>query len=107
MKRIVLGQWPSRDRGCYLRRGPIEPFKQDCQGCRNFINKINKIQSNGQFVPNKELGERVTLGMKCFFFEPDGQPKKIAQFPSNLCHVVLEQVGIVTNKKAPVKKQTF
>lgn len=90
--------------GCYLGKPKkaITAFKQDCLKCEKFI---KRIRSNGQLVPNKELGKRVSLAMRCFFFRANGQPKKIACFKSNLCHVVLEQVGIVVNKQAGLVKE--
>lgn len=70
-------------------RKPIEPFEQDCTKCRRIIYRIlgdDKLK----FEPDvyEDLKKRHSLSFKCFEYYPDGRPKDLRSFPSNLCHLL-------------------
>jgi len=74
---------------CPWERKPIEPFEQDCTKCSKVIDLILG-DGRPKFNPEvyEELKRRHSLSFKCFEYYPDGRPKSLRCFPSNLCHLL-------------------
>lgn len=132
--RTIYGQLSKRAEGQGgslrdFKREGIEPFKQDCQICKNLIQLMSQdgqvdtkllkkivnqeIDTSNLRLLKERIGQeivaRIKLANDCFLYNPKtGRPKKVSEFPSNLCHEI-QRIGLnLLSRNAGTKKtKTF